>query len=322
MNDYLNTLLACTLRPQETIQPRRRGRYEPLNYSRGLAMAPPLDLTGSEAADLVEEEVSRVAPSSPGRTPSAPIGPSAVNSRDASAPKTAFLGAPASPPATGRNLPPIGLEQTPWSVADPVQAGEDASAPRDNHLEQTPWSVAGPVQAGEDASAPRDRRAPDTFNDAPAPPPIQSAGEATTTGMNPSEREPVNLAVDNRRTVVRLQAAVELPVPAEQTVVKPVVSPLSHPERQPAAIAGNEPLTPAIQPRPVSPAQPRLNPVSQPAFGESSNLRAAEAPTIQVTIGRIEVRATPPAAPVPKSRPASPTLSLDDYLRQRNEGRR
>ena len=105
-------------------------------------------------------------------------------------------------------------------------------------------------------------------------------------------------------------------------MVKPVVSPLSHPERQPAAIAGNEPLTPALQPRPVSPVPPRLNPVSQPAFGESSNLRAAEVPTIQVTIGRIEIRATPPAAPVPKPRPASPTLSLDDYLRQRNEGRR
>lgn len=120
----------------------------------------------------------------------------------------------------------------------------------------------------------------------------------------------------------------ELSLPPEQTVanpvVSPVVSPVGYPERQPAAIAGNEPLTPAIQPRPVSPAQPRINPASPSAFGEPSNPRArgAEAPTIQVTIGRIEVRATPPPAPVPKPRPASPTMSLDDYLRQRNEGRR
>lgn len=46
----------------------------------------------------------------------------------------------------------------------------------------------------------------------------------------------------------------------------------------------------------------------------------AAPPTIQVTIGRIEVRAAPapPAAgPAPAARPA---LSLDDYLRQRNQG--
>ncbi len=305
MNDYLDTLLACTLRPQETIQPRRRGRYEPLNYSRGLAMAPPLDPTGSEAADLVEEEVSRIAPSSPMRAPPAPIGPLAVKPSalpqtgevpHASAPKTAFLGAPASPPATGRNLPPVGLEPTPSSMAGSVQAGEDAGAPRNNGLEPTSSSAPKPAFLG-----------------APASPPA--------TGRN---LPPVGLEPTSSSATGPVQAGEDAGAPRDRRapVVKSVVSPLSHPERQPAAIAGNEPLTPALQPRPVSPVPPRLNPVSQPAFGESSNLRAAEAPTIQVTIGRIEVRATPPAAPVPKPRPASPTLSLDDYLRQRNEGRR
>ena len=386
MNDYLDTLLACTLRPQETIQPRRRGRYEPLNYSRGLAMAPPLDPTGSEAADLVEEEVSRIAPSSPMRAPPAPIGPLAVKPSalpqtgevpHASAPKTAFLGAPASPPATGRNLPPVGLEPTPSSMAGsvqagedagaprnngleptsssapkpaflgapasppaigrnvppvsleptpssitgPVQAGEDAGAPRDRRLELTSSSVTGPVQAGEDAGAPRDKRLEPTSSSAPKPAFLGAPASPPATGRN---LPPVGLEPTSSSATGPVQAGEDAGAPRDRRapVVKSVVSPLSHPERQPAAIAGNEPLTPALQPRPVSPAPPRLNPVSQPAFGESSNLRAAEAPTIQVTIGRIEVRATPPAAPVPKPRPASPTLSLDDYLRQRNEGRR
>lgn len=46
-------------------------------------------------------------------------------------------------------------------------------------------------------------------------------------------------------------------------------------------------------------------------------------PNIRVTIGRVEVRAIMP--PEPKAPPAKPSrpgpaLSLDDYLKQRNEG--
>jgi hypothetical protein len=41
---------------------------------------------------------------------------------------------------------------------------------------------------------------------------------------------------------------------------------------------------------------------------------AAPAPTIQVTIGRIEVRATAPSTPERKRRPAPAAMSLDEYL--------
>jgi hypothetical protein len=46
-------------------------------------------------------------------------------------------------------------------------------------------------------------------------------------------------------------------------------------------------------------------------------------PTIQVTIGRVEVRATPPPSLPAAQRqiPTPPLKSLDDYLRQREEGR-
>jgi hypothetical protein len=43
-------------------------------------------------------------------------------------------------------------------------------------------------------------------------------------------------------------------------------------------------------------------------------------PTIQVTIGRIEVRALSPQATPPKERSASPVMSLNDYLRSRRGG--
>ncbi|MEQ8961014.1 MAG: hypothetical protein RLP02_24345 [Coleofasciculus sp. C2-GNP5-27] len=54
---------------------------------------------------------------------------------------------------------------------------------------------------------------------------------------------------------------------------------------------------------------------------QPSNRQEAKPPTIQVHIGRIEVRATPPPVPkTPKSRPTPPVMNLEDYLRQRTQG--
>ena len=52
--------------------------------------------------------------------------------------------------------------------------------------------------------------------------------------------------------------------------------------------------------------------------------KRVEQPTIKVTIGRIEVRSmtTPPAQPQQQSRKTKPSLSLDDYLKQRAGGQR
>jgi hypothetical protein len=86
--------------------------------------------------------------------------------------------------------------------------------------------------------------------------------------------------------------------------------------------------------RPAAPALPLLNPVLPPVprapIASRGHTRATASfpaaagpsptPTIQVTIGRVEVRAIMPAVPVPEPRARSvePKLSLDDYLRSRN----
>jgi len=66
----------------------------------------------------------------------------------------------------------------------------------------------------------------------------------------------------------------------------------------------------AATPAPVQSTQAASTPAEQVEAPES---------TIQVTIGRIEIRATQtPDKPVPKPRAVSTTMSLDDYLKQRN----
>lgn len=49
--------------------------------------------------------------------------------------------------------------------------------------------------------------------------------------------------------------------------------------------------------------------------------RVANSPTIQVTIGRVEIRATVASAPTRKTPTHKQTMSLDDYLKQRNGSR-
>ena len=66
--------------------------------------------------------------------------------------------------------------------------------------------------------------------------------------------------------------------------------------------------------RPVRPVSPAPEPERSPA-------PSVGAPTVRITIGRIEVRAVvPPATPARKAPPTGPRLSLDEYPRTRNAG--
>jgi hypothetical protein len=61
--------------------------------------------------------------------------------------------------------------------------------------------------------------------------------------------------------------------------------------------------------------QKRSSPVEQRSSGSAQIIR--------VTIGRVDVRAiSPPAAAPKQTKPASPKLSLEDYLRKRERGSR
>ena len=62
---------------------------------------------------------------------------------------------------------------------------------------------------------------------------------------------------------------------------------------------------------------------SKPPVAGDPTAKSTPAPTIQVTIGRIEVRAIPLPTPVPrKKNGTSPVIALAEYLKQRNASKR
>jgi hypothetical protein len=145
-----------------------------------------------------------------------------------------------------------------------------------------------------------------------------------------------------------------LPKPPHATGAEPVVTPTTEfPSNQPRAVpafderAATSPIArpargstepksetpPAVAPMThvVTPTRTTVSPVSPAPSGheQARNLRAARNDAssprpIHITIGRVEVRAVhPPPEPVPRRpAPVSPKISLEDYLKQRNGGRR
>ena len=73
----------------------------------------------------------------------------------------------------------------------------------------------------------------------------------------------------------------------------------------------------------LTPVQGRKNPqsIGEPADPQFVMARATDAPTIQVTIGRVEIRATGAPAPTRKTPTHRLAMSLDEYLKQRNGSR-
>jgi len=120
--------------------------------------------------------------------------------------------------------------------------------------------------------------------------------------------------------------------PLSPSPVRPVVVPTSRRDQPsetratPREVSRKREME-AASARPAQAAAPSSAPLPHLPFpvvrSPSVPVREAPppAPTIQVTIGRIEVRATPPAAaPARAARSATPRLSLEDYLRSRSGG--
>jgi hypothetical protein len=112
------------------------------------------------------------------------------------------------------------------------------------------------------------------------------------------------------RQVVELQAGRGAPETMSPTPAAPSPAPAAPSTVQrPTAI-----LLPSLRPAPAPLLAPSLPTPDKPAPPP-----AAAEPVIQVTIGRVEVRAAAPPAspPPPRPAPAPPRMTLDEYLRAR-----
>jgi hypothetical protein len=91
------------------------------------------------------------------------------------------------------------------------------------------------------------------------------------------------------------------------------------------AVPARDPLPPPIVPKvQIARAQPAAAPET-PNVRAQSEQRAPVPPRIEVTIGTVEVRAvaapTPPPPVVRATREPPPSVSLNDYLKQRGSSR-
>jgi hypothetical protein len=315
MSDYLANLAARSLAPERSVQPRLASRFEPV------AEAPPLWAEPPPAAppvfaERVEEGVAARplpprAPASRSRR-SAPPGAIEPSSEERPAPEPVRRQrARASRPLETPEPPEIrsALEERPHprplSHLPPALSPGEGRKAKETPLLQVDSPEFPPSPGGGRVGDGRGAGGEESLRPALQPrlsPPLPRHSRAFAT----EDRE-IQDASPRARQAGTVAPAARLEEPPRPAAPPPQTAPPPRPA-PPARVV----LEPRVT---VAPAAP---PPALPA-----PLRAAEAPapTIQVTIGRIEVRATPPPAQPSRPRPSAPSaLSLEEYLRRRSKG--
>ncbi len=198
--------------------------------------------------------------------------------------------AAATPPSVTDSLSP------PSVAADPVLPGLPMAHPTTAPVERARRALAEPEDRPPALRFSSQTQGPDPDRFAnPAPRPVAGATDQT------AERNFVSL--------------VPAPIPGHES------SPGRDGFDAPAATASlSSPVENRVLATRSSGHSPLLTRAAQRA---SADLEPAdEAPTVHVTIGRIEITAVhAPPQPQPKPTPARQPMSLDDYLARRNRGR-
>jgi hypothetical protein len=295
MGDFLSNLVAKSLNRTEGVQPRTRSLFEPLPGTRGRApgFVPGLEQDGEQARAEVETGSVRQGERAPRRA-----GPTS--------------------PATS-----VSLRSGSWQAAQ-----QDSSERMQEPRVQAP-AFAPPATVVQPTGNPRGE-----------------PGLGATRGMPSSWRPGASLefaGAVSRREGLEVEGHPAFEPLVRERVIERIVAPESrgtpsggelHAERaeadgslrlhsdrrQPEALVDHRPLLAAE--RVVVQPQVKLVPRSEPEIPASvpSTAEVEPAPTIHVSIGRIEVRATPPATAARKPRSAPPVMSLDEYLKRHTRG--
>ncbi len=140
-----------------------------------------------------------------------------------------------------------------------------------------------------------------------AQPHVQNAETSLQASSPPSEvfSTPVNPARGETRQPLDQRTVAEPERPPA-----PSPQPLSRNTRSEESAASSQAV--------LLPRLPRFEPITQPMEPQKER---SPAPTVHVTIGRVEIRAVSAPAAQKRSSPMKPALSLSDYLTRRNGGR-
>ena len=322
MSDFLLHLLERDRGPA-ALRPRLPSRYESLDSGAGGGgFAEP----GSILADTGPEDTGshgEVAPAFPSSDEAHTTGPT-----ESTGPTPGRAAAESPPPgARGPHRASAPVRDRTGATSDPVgsKRGSTPASPPER-------SSVGPGSRGSRAQG-------SGAGDRPLvrPTPDEGPAVAGVTGITPGRHPPSGFVDSPRRPGRGAEAAPPaLVVPEAAPLVGPAVpraptpGTVASPDRsEPSSIArpgvGQTPGDAGAAPPVVSPIRPR----------ESATAQAPESPPpghdvegqepIRIRIGRVEVRAAPqpPRSPAPAPPPLRrPPFSLEDYLKQRSEGRR
>jgi hypothetical protein len=358
MSDYLASIVARNLEIGDRLQPRPISKFEPVvagpRAADGQISSPDqleehvfVDADASIERDgaaprVRESGASTSVDQAPLHHTEPPSPPRDVTSRGAA------RQAAAHPPHLGR--------QAPTAPAEPAASAPPTLEAKPSAQSSHPTSGAQPRPPEAPTASPFASDAEEKRS--PLSPIVESSPKRRKAGERQTD-VPVSIDVSSVRTVVQRRALSSTSVaPVEgQSVAYPRQGVTDAPSRahdvagQPdlkAAITGALPASAALatpkprrtEPRltadragvtdrtppgvealrPILPLEVRIRPESTPADPLAPHVMAAPEPsTIHVTIGRIEVRATPETSRK-RVAAASTVPSLDDYLRRRAEG--
>lgn len=321
MSDYLSNLVAKNQDPGGGIRPRLLSFFEPAYPSSGLAVwnfisqetvdgEPIMIETAMDARLVAPSSTERSAKSAQGIRPPTDQGVSSrqphpterregrVSDRSSTTSNTGQL---PGPPSTGPDLPSLRSESQLLSSSIPT--GHERNA---GHLPAS-MSEATPLTPGRHTQGPHTQSFETGRKAATEKPKSElDTGIQITESHRPARLFTQLLRVsadhETESSMTPERAASDRGV-----VFKPAISLPNFSPHQRRSLRGGQ------ESRSLHEIYGKLSPANNTETGEIAE------PTIQVTIGRIEVRATPPT-PSPTKQPQSkqPVMSLDDYLRQRS----
>lgn len=287
MGDYLSELATKNSGTADVIAPRRAAHFEPFQTPLD-APAEPLFFQPESFAleQAFEDERAVIKPDLQPRRTNSRRKDQLIPSRD----------------DAGEQIPQTPLVSTAKKQLPVIKRIERSVPAESKMIEEVRETITGILPSPRPTAPPvvTPKKLPPTFSDVDEEAETTAGHASVKPRFEPKTVELKMPATNSFEPPVSEREIVETQAPI---VVEPRVS--KSEDRAEETIADQTRFLPPIEKMPKQIAE------STPA----SNV-----PVINVTIGRIEIRAVTSSAPVKETRPKPPTLSLDEYLRQRSNG--